>query len=293
MVGLRNLPAWSTAVQYASTVCSTSVKGQRSPDSPGTVQVIARAGRVLRAVDDEPGGLSLAHLTVRLGLPRSTVHRLVSALIAEGLLAVASPTGRVRIGPGFARAAAASQQVLWHEVAPFMRRIYKALDETVDCSVLGDGHVRVVHLIAATHQLRVVAEIGTRFPLHCSSRGKALLAELAPEKVLRLLPAKLERFTDNTVTSVEALMDELATIRETGVAFDLQEHTPNVCAAAVAIREPFGAAVSVSVAAPAHRFLGRQDEIRGVLCEMRKEATATFQPSEPPTLAAARPAARR
>jgi DNA-binding IclR family transcriptional regulator len=268
-------------------VCSSSVKGQRSPDSPGAVKVIARVGRVLRAVDDEPGGLSLAQLTVRLALPRSTVHRLVSALVTEGLLAVASPTGRVRIGPEFARAAAASQQGLWREVAPFMRRVYEALDETVDCSVLGDGHVRVVHLIAATHQLRVVAEIGTRFPLHCSSRGKALLAELAPEKVLRLLPAKLERFTDNTVTSVPALMDELVAIRKTGVALDLQEYTPNVCAAAVAIRGPFGAAVSVSVAAPAYRFLRRQDEIRRVLCDMRKEATAAFQPPEPPTPAVA------
>jgi DNA-binding IclR family transcriptional regulator len=270
--------ARSTAVQYPDAVSSTSAESQRPSDAPGGVQVIARVGQILRTLDDEPGGLSLAQLAVRLALPRSTVHRIVSALVTEGLLAVASPNGRVRIGPEFARIAASSQRELWREVEPFMRRIYEALGETVDCAVLGDGHVRVVHLIAATHQLRVVAEIGTTFPLHCSSKGKALLAELTPEKVFSLLPARLERFTDKTVTSVKALMDELVTIRETGVAYDLEEVTPGVCAAAIAIREPFGSLVAVSVAAPAHRFLGRRDEIGQVLGEVREEAHAAFRP---------------
>jgi DNA-binding IclR family transcriptional regulator len=272
---------------------STSPAGQRSADSPGGVQVIARVGQILRAVDDEPGGLSLAQLAVRLELPRSTVHRIVSALVAEGLLAAASPNGRVRIGPEFARIAASSQRELWREVEPFMRQIYDALDETVDCSVLGDGHVRVVHMIPAAHQLRVVAEIGTTFPLHCSSKGKALLAELAPEQVFSLLPARLERFTDKTVTSIKALMDELVTIRETGVAFDIQEYTPGVCAAAIAIREPSGSVVSVSVAAPAYRFMDRQDEISQVLSDVRKETQAAFRPPEPPVPAMGRPTGRR
>jgi DNA-binding IclR family transcriptional regulator len=271
-------------------VSSTSLAGQRSADSPGGVQVIARVGQILRALDDEPGGLSLAQLAVRLGLPRSTVHRIVSALVTEGLLAVASPNGRVRIGPEFARIAASSQQELWREVEPFMRQIYDALDETVDCSVLGDGHVRVVHMIPTTHQLRVIAEIGTTFPLHCSSKGKALLAELAPEQVFSLLPARLERFTDTTVTSIKVLLDELVTIRETGVAFDIQEYTPGVCAAAIAIREPFGSVVSVSVAAPAYRFMDRRDEIREVLSAVRKETQAAFRPPEP---AAGRSTGRR
>ncbi|MEN3308225.1 MAG: hypothetical protein V7603_4427 [Micromonosporaceae bacterium] len=256
---------------------STPADSQRTAESPGGVQVIARVGQVLRTLDGEPRGLSLAQLAVRLGLPRSTVHRIVSALVTEGLLAVASPSGRVRIGPEFARIAASSQQDLWREVEPFMRLIFEALGETVDCAVLGDGHVRVVHLMPATHQLRVVAEIGTTFPLHCSSKGKALLSELEPEKVFSLLPARLERFTDKTTTNVKSLLDELATVRETGVAYDWEEYTPGVCAAAIAIREPFGSVVAVSVAAPAQRFRDRREEISRVLAEVRAEAVAAFR----------------
>ena len=52
----------------------------------GGVQVIARVGQIFRALDGEPWGLTLSQLAVRLKLPRSTVHRLVSALVNEGLL---------------------------------------------------------------------------------------------------------------------------------------------------------------------------------------------------------------
>ena len=63
----------------------------RTPESPGGVQVIARVGQILRALSGEAQGLSLAQLAQRIGLPRSTVHRIVTALTAEGLVATASP----------------------------------------------------------------------------------------------------------------------------------------------------------------------------------------------------------
>lgn len=69
------------------------------------VQVIARAGQVLRTLDLEDEGLSLAQLAERIGLARSTMHRIVTALATEGMLATASTDGRVRAGPEFARLA--------------------------------------------------------------------------------------------------------------------------------------------------------------------------------------------
>ena len=126
---------------------------------------------MLRALDGENQGLSLAQLADRIGLPRSTVHRIVTALAAEGLVATASPAGRVRIGPEFARLASSSQADLWTEAEPFMRRIFDEIGETVDCSVLDGDHVRVIHGIQAHHHLRVTADIGSTFPLHCSRQG--------------------------------------------------------------------------------------------------------------------------
>ena len=92
-------------------------------DAAGGVQVIARAAQLIRALEAEPLGLSLAQLADRVQLPRSTVYRIVSALAAEGLLFNASSTGRVWIGPEFARIALARGAELWRSAEPYMRRL--------------------------------------------------------------------------------------------------------------------------------------------------------------------------
>jgi DNA-binding IclR family transcriptional regulator len=80
-----------------------------SSQAPDGAQVIARAGHVLRTLDHEDQGLSLAQLAERIGLPRSTMHRIVTALASEGMVAIGSPGGSVLAGPKFARLASPSE----------------------------------------------------------------------------------------------------------------------------------------------------------------------------------------
>jgi len=74
------------------------------------IKIIGRAVAVLRALAGEREGLSISQLAERTGLPRSTIHRLVSALEVEGVLVAASVTGRVRIGPELVRLAEAGRR---------------------------------------------------------------------------------------------------------------------------------------------------------------------------------------
>ena len=95
-------------------MASSQAEAPRPADTPGGVQVIARVGQVLRALDGENQGLSLAQLADRIGLPRSTVHRIVTALAAEGLVATASArASQVAVGPQVGRLASSSQADLW------------------------------------------------------------------------------------------------------------------------------------------------------------------------------------
>jgi DNA-binding IclR family transcriptional regulator len=244
--------------------------------SPGGVQVIARVAHVFRALDGEPQGLSLAQLAVRLSLPRSTVHRIVTALVAEGLLASASPAGRVRIGPEFTRLATSNRLEVWEAAEPFMQRIFNELGETVDCAVVDRDHVRVVHVMPTRHQLRAVAEVGATFPLHSSSKGKAILAELDPDTAARMLSPRLARYTDKTPRSADAVLAQLTEVRETGVAYDYEETTIGICAAAIALREPSGSLLSISVPVPTQRFWAEKERITRVLQEVRRDARAAF-----------------
>jgi IclR family transcriptional regulator, acetate operon repressor len=245
-------------------------------ESAGGVQVIARAAQLLRALEGEPQGLSLAQLSERVGLPRSTVHRIMTALTAEGLLVSVASTGRVRIGPEFARLAAGAAE-LWRPAEPFMRRLHDQLGETVDCGTLDSSQVRVIHVIPTTrHMLRAIADVGQSFPLYCTAKGKALLAALDRRTALRMLPSMLHRYTSHTLTSVMAIEVELDKAAETGVALDFEEATLGICAAAIAVREPAGTLLTISVVVPAQRFPAAEAGITVALQQARKDMLAAF-----------------
>jgi DNA-binding IclR family transcriptional regulator len=242
----------------------------RANSHSGGIQVIERAAEVLRALYGEPRGLSLSQISERVGLPRSTVQRLVSALVRERLLTAASPNGRVRLGPELTRLAN-SRRELSEDVRPYMERLYREFDETVVCSVIEGDFQRCIEQIAAPHRLRTEFPVGAVLPLYCTANGKALLAELDDDTIVDLLPARLERCSPNTITSRARLLKELASIREAGVAFDHEERTIGIAAAAIGVRDPFGALFSICVAVPAQRFYDREDEMAAELLAIRSE----------------------
>jgi DNA-binding IclR family transcriptional regulator len=255
----------------------------RETETAGGVQVIARAAQVLRALEGEPLGLSLAQLAERVGLPRSTVHRIVTALSAEGFLVSASASGRVRIGPEFARLASAGAAELWRAVEPYMQRLAAQLGETVDCAVLEGNRVRVIHVIPTTrHTLRAVAEVGQEFPLFSTAKGKALLAAHEQGYALRMLPAQLESYTPYTSVNIDDILAELERVRAAGLAHDREENTLGVCATAVAVREPSGVLVALSVVVPAQRYHNMEREIDRALQQVRTDATHALAVSAAP-----------
>ncbi len=143
-----------------------------SPETKSSVQVIERAARILRALADHPeDGLSLSAIAARVGLARSTVHRLVSALETEAFVVAASPNGRVKLGPGLASLAVSAAPDLAREVHPFLARLSREIHETVDLGVLQHDHVLFVDQVAAPRRLRAVSAVGAAFPAHCPANG--------------------------------------------------------------------------------------------------------------------------
>jgi DNA-binding IclR family transcriptional regulator len=218
------------------------------------VQAIARAGSVLRALEDEPEGLTLAELSQAVGLPKSTVHRLVAALTEEELLG-AAPGNRIRLGGGLTRLGATARQALRHDLIPVLRQLHAEVDETVDLAVLDGAAVRFVDQLSAPHRLQAISAVGASFPLHCTANGKALLAALPDEQVRVLLPVRLERFTASTITTRAELLRELEGVRRAGVAFDREEHTEGISAVGAAVLDEVGAPVAaLSIPVPTARF---------------------------------------
>ena len=249
--------------------------GRNDEDDGGraqnSVQVISRVADILRALEGEPEGLSLAQIAARVGLARSTVHRLTVGLADEGFVIPASPNGRVRLGPTLARLGAASRRELREELKPFLRRLSADVEETVDAAMLDGTQVRFVDQIPGAHRLRAVSSVGAAFPLHCSANGKALLAALPREQAERLLPKTLETLTPNTITSRAALWRELEQVVKTGVAFDREEHTLGISAVGAAVRDASSVVAAITIVAPTQRFEGNEQYFADHLLNMCRE----------------------
>jgi DNA-binding IclR family transcriptional regulator len=218
------------------------------------VQVIARAAAILRALENEALGLSLGQIADRVGLARSTVQRIIAALEIEKLVIQASPAGRMRLGPTILRLASSVRTDFVALARPFLVDLSKQLGETVDLSAIKKDHAVFVDQVTGPHRLRTVSVVGESYPLYCTANGKAYLAELDDAEIAQLIGRKYPRRTSQTLCTLAQLTADLKAARLTGVAYDREEHSLGVCAAGVALRDPLGNFIAISVPVPSQRF---------------------------------------
>ena len=252
-----------------------TVSGDNASQRREGVQVIARAAEMLRRLAAEPDGLTLIELASAVGLPRSTAHRIVGALSREGFMR-AAPSGKLRIGSALIGIAVSSRRDLRHEAAPFIERLSRELRETVDLAVLDGSEVLFIDQYTSRRTLRVVTEIGGRFPLYCTASGKAILAALPPAEVERLVPRQLAPMSEHTITDRHILFEEIERVRATGLAFDHEELTVGIAAAAVAVRDSVGTVAAISVILPAVRSHDSWDQVGAALLRTKAQIQAAF-----------------
>src|SRR5204862_5015005 len=125
---------------------------KREQRDNGGVQVIARAAEILRSLKGHPEGLSLSQIAREVGLARSTVHRIVNALAAEDFVTSASPNGRVRLGLGLTPLAAWVNSEMRDQLHPYLERLSREIDETVDLAVLDGNQVFFIDQIMVPHR---------------------------------------------------------------------------------------------------------------------------------------------
>ncbi len=238
------------------------------------VQVIARAAKILKSLENEPNGLSLGQIALQVELPRSTVQRIVKALSNEQFLISATPTSKVKLGPALIRLARATNLGISQFVKPYLESLGRSLEETIDLSVMEGSGAVFLDQIPGSHRLRAVSAIGERFPLHCTACGKSLLATLPTSNLYAFLDTTLESFTPNTITTRGALKKEIDKIRSTGVALDDEEHTEGISAVSVSFEDPVGRVYAISIPAPTTRFKRDQKKFRNALVECRNVIVA-------------------
>jgi DNA-binding IclR family transcriptional regulator len=228
-------------------------KPPKKANKTGGVQVISRAAEILRALKEDDRGMSLGAIAERVGLPRSTVQRLVNALIAEGLVVAASAEGGLRLGPEIQALAAASRLAVGDLLHPILEQLSQKTGETVDLSVFRDDHMVFVDQVVGTHRLRAVSAVGEVFPMTTTANGKATLSLLDEEVVDAIATRELEA-KNGSKKAIRQLRVEIGRARQAGYALDLDEHTEGISAVGAAFAAQTGSIYAISIPAPSHRF---------------------------------------
>jgi DNA-binding IclR family transcriptional regulator len=235
------------------------------------VQVIERASAILGALRGEAEGLTLTQLSVRVGVARSTVHRIVLALEKERLVVAASPSGGYRLGPAVACLGASVGVGGTRELRTFLERLARETQETVDLAVLSHDQVVFIDQVAGGHRLRAISAVGEMFPAYCTANGKALLAQQPDEYLRWVLPDELPRMTPNTITSREQLLEELGEVRRSGLATDRAEHSEGICAVGTVVPTENGGIAALTVVLPAQRFDDSEETVAAALLRVRAD----------------------
>jgi DNA-binding IclR family transcriptional regulator len=217
--------------------------------------VLGKAVLVLQAFTVEDTTLTFADLQRRTGLPKATVHRIASDLVAARLLD--REGGRYRLsGLVFELGMRASVERGLLEVAiPFLEDLYERTHETVHLGLREATEVVYVAKMGGHHQAAAPSRLGGRMPLHATAIGKALLAH-APEEVRNsVLRAKLPRQAPRTITAPGILRQQLDSIVDGGIAYEYEESAVGiVCVAAPILDRDDHVLAAVSVTGPVTRF---------------------------------------
>jgi DNA-binding IclR family transcriptional regulator len=211
------------------------------------VKSLEKGLRLLILLADQKSAVSLEAITSLSGLNKTTCFRLLKTMQDMGFVEQEPGSKRYLLGPrNIALGAVAMNRLhLRHMALPVMKRLKDSLGETINFSVLIGTEIMFIERLEAEHIVSAHHDIGDRLPVHCTCMGKAILAHL-PQDRLDLLIDQIQFSpkTANTITSRQALLDELQRIRSEGLSYNLEELEKGLCAVAAPILDYSGHAVA-------------------------------------------------
>ena len=206
------------------------------------------------------GPVTVSAAAERLGVARSTAHRLLSMLVYRDF-AVQAADRSYRAGPVLELATQANSSLSVLRAAAFgpLRQLVDTLDETASLSVRTGTTCRFLLSVEGSQALRVSSREGMVFPAHEVTGGLIGLAALSDEQVGSLYAPERHQAHPEARPDLARLLKDLAAVRRTGVAVNLERSERGLAAVGVPVHDPAGDTVAaVSLSIPAVRYQPEQ-----------------------------------
>jgi DNA-binding IclR family transcriptional regulator len=250
--------------------------------------MLGKGLQLLVALGNHPDGATLTRLATDLGLPISTTHRLLNAMVPPAFVELDSERRLYSLGLTIFQLShrVALVQTLSELALPVMRRLTQVSGEQTLMSVLQGTEIVYLERVEGQHQIQNHAEVGQRGAVHSSSMGKSLIAFLPEAERERLITQlRLERRGPNTITDRGRLREELELTRQRGYAVNEEENEAGIRSIGVPVIGPRGRPVcAICLTAPVFRCSREQlDSYVPLLKDLVREIEARLPRGGAPT----------
>ncbi len=223
------------------------------------VESADRLLRILESFGARERDVSLADLADRVALPKSSVHRLLTTLVAHGFVDRDPATRRYTLGIRLFElgSAAIHERGLHGAAQPQLEELSRATGETCHLAVLSGTEAVYVYKVDGPSDISMSSRVGGRAPCHATSIGKVLIAWAAPEHVAAVRAHPMAAITANTITLLARFDAELARVRAQGYALDLEEYSEGLNCISAPVRDQMGrVSAALGIAGPRTRIHG-------------------------------------
>lgn len=259
---------------------SAALPPEHSPAPQYPIESVDNALRLLWLIG-ERSSLRLTDASQYLGVASSTAHRLLAMLQYRGFVQQNLTSRAYEAGPSLDRIAFSVLRRLdvRERARPVIEKLSEQVGETVHLGRLEGQHVHFIDAVESSRAVRVGSRLGRSMPAHCTSTGKAILAELSEAQLLALYPAEgLEQMTPRSIASREVLLQVLREAKRQGYAVSREESEEGVSSLAVALGASVWPFMALNVSAPTNRMTpAARKKVVGRLRDAAAEIDALVQ----------------
>lgn len=242
-----------------------------------------RVLRILTLLAAHPEGLSLTQVTELLHIPKSTLSPILQEMVQQKFLQLQDNSKLYSIGISSYCIGAAyeHEKTLLSYIKSIMKDITREINEICQVGVLDGADVLYIlkEDAAITQTIKIISYIGKKLPAYCTALGKALLCDYTFPQLQALYPNPLVKQTQNTITDLHTLYEQLQSIKQTHIAVEQEEITYQLCCFAVPIVLTHTHNYAMSISMPLFRATKEKKELAKQLLLQAKISIESYDKS--------------
>lgn len=226
---------------------------------------VKSADRVLDIFEEllkQPNGLSTNELGQRLQIAGSSLHALIQTMLHRKYVKI-NEERKVVLGNKFYEFVGVyANDPLIVQSKPIMKALSKRVNENIHLAILEGTDIVFIACEQTTHPIRYFVEPGQTQKAHLTAVGKMLLSQYSDKRIQEMYANyPFEKITDNTIDSMDKLLEKLEFSRTRGYSLDDGEaYSGSKCYAGPIYDQSHRMIASLSISIPFLRVENDRDE---------------------------------